>query len=344
MKIIDLIIQPFNEIFKLPLKTANHQIINRSGFIIKIISDQGEGYGESSPLLGFSNETLKEVSYALESYRLAVTGLEESCSDELISLVSIHSNGLPSVEFGLETAIYDMISKIDNKSFSQYLNKNSYKTLKSNGIVGIHGPEENFRVMKVKVGNRNLFDELNNLSFLTEEFGEDIKFRLDANGSMDLVRAIRLCKEIEKYNIDYFEQPLPKEALEDLAELRNHTSIPIAVDESLTNINSAENILEFQAADVFIVKPMLTGRYHDMKNILELSRSNDVRSVITSTIESNIGLSACVHIASSLLINEVCGFSTYSLFKKKQELPFDFNNGVITLTNSYGLGFKNNVI
>ena len=90
------------------------------------------------------------------------------------------------------------------------------------------------------VGFRNLFDELNHLDELTAQFGKDVKFRLDANGRMDLTRAIRFCKEVEKFNIDYLEQPLSKDDLEDLAELRNHTSIPIALDESLTNFNSAE--------------------------------------------------------------------------------------------------------
>ena len=110
--------------------------------VIKIESNEIIGYGESSPLPGFSIESLKEVSYALESYRLAITDLEETSVDELLSFISIYCDGYPSVEFGLETAIYDLVSQIEGKSFSQYLNPNASHAIKSNGIVGIHSPSE----------------------------------------------------------------------------------------------------------------------------------------------------------------------------------------------------------
>ena len=84
--------------------------------------------------------------------------------------------------------------------------------------------------------------EIENMEYLTESFGNEVRFRLDANGVFDLSQAIRFCKEMEKFNIDYIEQPLPANNLEDLAELTYHTEIPIAVDESLTDFTSAEKI------------------------------------------------------------------------------------------------------
>ena len=80
---------------------------------------------------------------------------------------------------------------------------------------------------------------------LTHSYGTDISFRLDANGVFDLPQAIRFCKEMEKFNIDYIEQPLAADELIDLAELRYHTEIPIAVDESITNLESAEKIVRY---------------------------------------------------------------------------------------------------
>ena len=66
-------------------------------------------------------------------------------------------------------------------------------------------------------------------------YNPEVKFRIDINGQFDLVKAIRFCKSMEQFNIEYIEQPLPKEELEDLSGLRMHTEIPIAVDESLTD-------------------------------------------------------------------------------------------------------------
>ncbi|MBC8312350.1 MAG: o-succinylbenzoate synthase [Candidatus Marinimicrobia bacterium] len=338
MKITNVSIIPFQQKFKHPLKTANQVISHCDGFIIKIESGNFVGYGESSQLPGFSIESLKEVSYALESYRLALVDLGETSVDELCSFISIHCDGYPSVEFGLETAIFDLASQIDGKSFSQYLNPNASQTITSNGIVDIHSSDENFSTMKVKVGFRNLFDELNHLDKLSTEFGGHVKFRLDANGSLDLPRAIRFCKEVERFNIDYVEQPLPKNELEDLAELRNHTSIHIAVDESLTDVDSGEKIIDAQAADVFIIKPTVSGGFRTCQKIMDLASSEKIRSVITSSLEGPIGLSTCAHFASALLIDEACGLSTASLFDDSISPPFSIKNGVIQLSQKSGLG------
>ena len=338
MKVTDFSIIPFQQKFKYPLKIANQDFTHHEGFVIQIKSNDIIGYGESSPLPGFSIESSKEVSYALESYRLSIVDLGETSVDELISFISIHSDGYPSVEFGLETAIYDLVSQIEGKSLSQYLNPNASHTIKSNGIVGIHSFSENYSTMKVKVGFKNLFDELNHFDKLTAEFGGDVKFRVDANGSMDLPRAIRFCKEVEKFNIEYIEQPLPKHELEDLAELRNHTTIPIAVDESLTNMSSAAKIIEAQAADIFIIKPTISGGFNTCKEIVDLSSSNKIKTIITSSLEGPIGLSACAHFASALSIKEVCGLSTGSLFDESILQPFRIKNGIIEYAQKPGLG------
>ena len=338
MKITEFLITTFEQKFKHPLKTADRNFTHRDGFIIQIMFNEFTGYGESSPLNGFNTETLQEVSYALESYRLAIVDLGGTSVDELLSFISIHCDGFPSVEFGLETAIYDLASKIEGKSLAKYLNPSAKNRILSNGIAGIHSPEKNHSTLKVKVGLLNLFDELNYLDELTSKFGEDVKFRLDANGSMDLVQAIRFCKEVERFNIDYVEQPLPKHELEDLSELRNHTNIPIAVDESLTNCYSAEEIIETQSADIFIIKPMVSGGFGTCKKIVDLASSEKINSIITSSLEGPIGLSACAHFASALSIDKVCGLSTGSFYDDTFSKPFDINNGVIQLSDLPGLG------
>ena len=156
---------------------------------------------------------------------------------------------------------------------------------------------------------------------LTQSFGKDILFRLDANGAFDLPQAIRFCKEMEAFNIDYIEQPLPAEELVDLAELSYHTEIPIAVDESLTDFNSAEKIIENQASDVFIIKPMVSGGLTESKKIINLAKEENIRIVITSLLETNIGRMACLHLAAANEISEPCGLATGALLNEDTTAP-----------------------
>ena len=201
----------------------------------------------------------------------------------------------------------------------------------------MHTPEDGFHVLKVKVGFRNLFDEMEHLDLLRSSYGENILFRLDVNGAFDLPKAIRFCKEMEAFNIDYIEQPLPSGELVDLAELRYHTNIPIAIDESLTDFDSAEKNIEQQTADVFVIKPMISGGFVESKKIVELARQENIRVVITSSLETEVGRMACLHLAAANEISEPCGVAT-GVFLQEDKKIENIREGKIALSQSYGLG------
>ena len=188
------------------------------------------------------------------------------------------------------------------------------------------------------MGFRNLFDEIEYMEKLTLDFGKDTRFRLDCNENFDLPRAIRFCKEMERFNVEYIEQPLPRHELEDLCELRFHTELPIAVDESLTDMTSAEKIVAEHAADVFVIKPMITASFNECEKLIKLARSEKIKPIITSSLEGNVGLSACAHIAAANRIEDACGLATGSLLKTSQN-GFPVENGFITIPEKPGLGF-----
>ena len=319
-----------------PLQTSGMTYTHREGIWLKLQSEKFTGVGEAAPLSGFNRETLKEVHYALEGFHQAIDG-EDFEMDELFLLIEVHSQNTPSVRFALETAIYDILAKEEELPVAKYLNTNAEFGIAVNGLAGVHLPGDGFSVIKVKVGFRNLFDEIENMEYLTKSFGEDIQFRLDANGAFDLPKAIRFCKEMEKFNIDYIEQPLPADNLEDLAELTYHTEIPIAVDESLTDFQSAEKIIEEQAAHVFVIKPMVSGGFTECKKIINLARTENIRVVITSSLETSIGRTACLHLALANEITEVCGLATEEVLNEgKSTQPIQ--DGKIAISDSPGLG------
>ena len=339
MNISQFTTKPYSIPFNNPLQTAGKTYTSREGIWLKLKWENLSGYGEAAPLPGFSNESLKEIQYALEGFHQAIEG-ENFDSDDLLMLVNIHTENLPSLRFALETAVSDLLAKEEKKPLALYLNSNAHTKIAVNGISGIHMPGDGFKVIKVKVGFRNLFDEIEHMVMLTKSFGEDTLFRLDVNGAFDLPQAIRFCKEMEIFNIDYIEQPLPANDLIDLAELLFHTEIPIAVDESLTNLSSAEQIIEKQAADVFIIKPMVSGGFTECKKIINLAREENIRIVITSSLETNIGRMACLHLAAANEITEACGLSTGSLLsEKKPSNPIE--DGILCITNTPGMGIDN---
>ena len=67
--------------------------------------------------------------------------------------------------------------------------------------------------------------------------------------------------------------------LEDLAELRLHTEIPIALDESIIDLNSAKQIIENRSSDIFVIKPMIIGSLSECLAIINLGKENNIKSV-----------------------------------------------------------------
>lgn len=305
---------PYRIPFKNPFKTAINTYSFREGIIIEIQSDGISGFGETAPLTNFSKESLIEARNCLEGFSLALEGINEEFNlEDLLLLAKAQSFDNPSALFGLETAIYDLYSNINKLPLWQNFTKNCVDKILINGLEKDIESETKYPTFKIKLIEKNIFDIKEKMDKIFTKIGDECKIRIDVNGSLDLPRAIRLCKELENYNIEYLEQPLPKSELEDLSELRMHTEIPIAVDESLTNLNSAEELIENQSADVFVIKPMITGSFIECIEIVNLGRENDIESVITTTLGTEIEKQACIQLTFSSNIKLACGFSTSSL-------------------------------
>ena len=338
LNISQFTVTPYSIPFVKPLQTSGNNYTHRDGVWLNLKWKNYSGWGEAAPLTGFSEEVLKEVHYSLEGFHQAIDG-EIVEKDELFSLATVHTQGNPSACFAIETALYDLLSQKEGKPLSLYLNPHAHTEIAVNGITGVHMPGDGFKLMKIKVGLRNIFDQIEQMEMLTQSFGENTLFRLDANGAFDLPQAIRFCKEMEAFNIDYIEQPLPAEDLVDLAELSYHTEIPIAVDESLTDFISAEKIVEEQAANVFIIKPMISGGFRESGRIIQLARNENIRAVITSSLETSIGRLACLHLAAANEITEACGLATGELLNEDTDTS-SIENGMIHVPDIPGVGIK----
>ena len=342
MKFINLESHPYELKFKVPLQTAKGCYEYRRGAIIKLFINDMIGLGEVAPLEGFHKEELFECYYSLEAINQTLQNTTEITGEELFHIFKLHSDRAPSLLFALETALFDILSQQSKLSLNHYLNPQSINKIHLNGLHTVHQPSDNFKVVKVKLGYNNIYDDIEKMSEISSLYKQDVKFRIDVNEQLDLPRAIRFCKSMEQFNIEYIEQPLPKNELEDLSELRMHTNIPIALDESVCDLESVNKIIEMQAADIFVIKPMVVGGYTEIKTIINLAKENDIKCVITNMLDGAINRMACIHIASANQIIEACGLSADNLFTSDfSYVTPEIIDGSILMPKLNGLGFSN---
>jgi len=83
-----------------------------------------------------------------------------------------------------------------------------------------------------------------------EAVGDKCDILLGTHGQMTTSSAIRLAKRLEKYNLLWFEEPVPPENRDEMARVARQTSIPIATGERLSTKFEFLELLQKQAASI----------------------------------------------------------------------------------------------
>jgi o-succinylbenzoate synthase len=323
------------EIFRydLPLRNSlevnNVQIRDRSGFLIRI-SDQHRnlGIGEVAPLPGLHKENLAEalgnlleVVPLLESREIP-PGLERLANgfENWIGKKAV----LPSVRFGLEMAILNLLADHCNLSLGRLLSQSCQQAMQINGLLFGEGDQaledakrlvrDGYRTIKMKVGRESIDEEIRVVNRLREIINEKARLRIDANRRWSFAQALRFAKSVGLQNIEYIEEPCPDSR--QLNDFFDQTEMPIALDESLDelSLDGLENIGGLKA---LVIKPSVIGGFERSMRLVRYGIAHQIYPVISSAFESGLGLCALANFAASLnLENTAMGLDTYRWFVK----------------------------
>jgi o-succinylbenzoate synthase len=248
---------------------------------------------------------------------------------------------LPSVKCGIEQAILSLIAETKKASLNSLLNRKSRRTINVNAVIGFEDPEssavtaealveEGYNTLKVKIGRDNFETDLSCLEKISSAVGKNIRLRVDINGKWSADRAALNFKYLEKFNIEYAEQPV--NSIIDYKALNKITSIPLAADESVRTCKDAFDFIHSGAVKVLVLKPMMIGGIIPLLKIYEEATRHKVSVVITSSFESGIGRSYAVFAASLIEEDIAHGLATEHMFESRI-LPaaYPVQKGIITL-------------
>ena len=111
--------------------------------------------------------------------------------------------------------------------------------------------EKGFRGIKIKVGKENAAEDFRRLEAVRQAAGPDVKIMIDANQAWNTAEAIRRAHLFEPLDIFWLEEPLPAGAVQAHRQLKAHTSIPIAVGETIYTKETFAEYLSNDAAGIF---------------------------------------------------------------------------------------------
>lgn len=188
--------------------------------------------------------------------------------------------------------------------------------------------ESGARTAKVKIGDPGDDERSEDarLDAVREALGEGGRMRVDVNASWDLDTASRRLESLERFDLEYAEQPVA--TVEEMAQLRTRTSVPIAADEVVRQSPHPLRVLDQGAADVVILKVQPMG---GISRVLELAARATVPVVISSALETSVGMYGGL-LAASLIedLPYACGLGTVALIEGDPTLdPLIAHDGLL---------------
>ena len=135
--------------------------------------------------------------------------------------------------------------------------------------------------------------------------------RVDANGGWTVDEAVAAAHALTADGpLEYLEQPCA--TIEGLAELRRRIDTPVAADESIRKADDPLRVVRARAADVAVLKVAPLG---GISALLAIARQIDVPVVVSSALDSAVGIGAGLTAAAALPeLRHACGLGTGGLF------------------------------
>jgi o-succinylbenzoate synthase len=162
---------------------------------------------------------------------------------------------------------------------------------------------------KVKVGDPQ--DEAR-VEAVRDALGRSGRLRIDVNGAWHLDEAASRIKVLDRFDLEYVEQPVT--SVEDMAKLRRMIDVRIAADESLRAPGGPERVISLEAADVAVLKVHPLG---GVRRCLEIAERTRLPSVVSSALETSVGLAAGIALAAALPeLPFACGLGTVLLLER----------------------------
>jgi muconate cycloisomerase len=328
---------------------------SQENVVVKLVAEDGTvGYGEAPHMVGHSQrgETPQTVRVVLRHKLIpAVLGLDamsqEGLSQALARAVPGNLRAKGSLIMAaydlagrtLQTPVYNLLGGLvrDRVPLSWSLPIVDRKTVVEEGVKMV---ERGWRILKVKIGRPDPLKDAAVVVALREEVGDGIEIRADANQAYDVTTAVQVIRRMEEANVGFVEQPVHRDDLEGMAEVRARVSVPIMADEGAETPEDVVAIWRARAADsvsIYVVGPGGLDRSKRMATIAEACR---LRGYVGGALESVIGASAGLHLAaSSPAIDLGCEMSgRYLLSDDFSAEPIPMADGALVVPREPGLG------
>jgi L-alanine-DL-glutamate epimerase-like enolase superfamily enzyme len=320
---------------------------SRTGaLLVRLQTDAGHtGWGEAPQLMAFHDQkpfTGREA----EQLRPKLLGRDATAIEALYADVGLTD---PYLQSAVEMACWDALGKLCGQPLYRLLGGLYRDQIDVAACMGIRPPAEAAEIargyvamgigtLKMK-GGRRAEEDLAMVRAIREAAGDRLKLRVDPNTGYSPEAALQLARDFEPYELEYFEQPMPANLIDESARIRKLTKTPLALNESVTTLASVQEILARQAAEFILPDTYQCGGLWAVKLISDWSAAAGVKCIFHCAHDFGLKTAAMLHVVASSpnfpLAND-CTY--YGLTDDIITEPFVINQGRIAVPHGPGLG------
>lgn len=289
---------------------------HRTGWInliIEVETDEGiTGLGETYTASGVF---LEAVTGALQSTRVLFVG-ENPCNVERLTKIFYRMGNwrtLPRIGnlafSGVEMACWDIIGKWlgqplyrlfggalrDRVGFYAHIQRKAPSAMSEDARRAV---ADGYRVLYMKVG-LDAREDLDGVAAVREAAGPKAAIRVDANQAWDVGTAVQRIKEMQRFNLEFVEQPVAAEDWQALAQVRARVNVPIAANEGVWTMQDLTQVIRHEAADIVVMGTQWVGGLFALKKMASTAEAAGLR-FCRHCVESAVGTAAALHVMATV--------------------------------------------
>ena len=158
---------------------------------------------------------------------------------------------------------------------------------------------EGYRVIYLKVG-RGARDDEAIVAAVRDAIGPEPLLRIDPNEAWDLATAVDRIRRLERYDLDWVEQPVPAQDIAGLAHVRRSVQTKIAADQAVFTTGQLRLVLEKEAADVIVQGSHDAGGLLRWRQQAFMCEAHGLQMNRHSFMESELSFYANAQVASTI--------------------------------------------
>jgi L-alanine-DL-glutamate epimerase-like enolase superfamily enzyme len=244
----------------------------------------------------------------------------------------------------IDTALWDCIGKAANMPLAKLFGgmRDRVDTYASSGLWLSHSVEEltaeaqrfvdqGFWGMKIRIGSDYADDDIRRIQAIRDTVGDDIDLYVDANQAFTPKQAIRIGRQLEQFNLVWFEEPVSALDLVGHGEVRTALDTPIASGETEYTRFGMQAMLDARAADILMPDLQRIGGLSEFRKAAAAAAAQHTN--VSSHFFTEYSLSIAGSTANCVSVEHIDWFSP--LFNEQVVLE----GGQLVIPDRPGTGF-----